>query len=114
MLGLKLIGLLCKVMNNVGYGLLLSQTLMAQDNNPSIDYGFRWVYLLFPFLPTLLLIKGTVVVIWHLLSALLNFFLCHDDGEDPTAAYSERRSDRIAFVIMVFALICIFLYLTRI
>lgn len=86
---------------------------MAQDNTPSIDYGFRWVYLLFPVLPTLLLVKGIAVVVWQLLSTLLHYILCHDDEEDPTASFSERQSNCIAFVIMIVALVCIFLYLNH-
>lgn len=57
------------------------------------DYGFRLVYLLFPFIPTWLILKKAATTLWEIL-------LTQDD-DDPLHVYTEDRSNRIAFLVML-------------
>lgn len=84
----------------------------ASDTNmewAKTNYGFRSVYLLFPFIPTWLVAKSFFLLLWHIVSSCFE----HDDN-DLASVYTEDRSNRVAFLILLAALLYFMQYLTSI
>lgn len=76
---------------------------------PTTDFGFRWFYLLFPFIPTWLIAKSFALLFRQIASS---FF--EKDDSTFASVYSEDRSNRIAFLILVLFLVTLFIYSTNI
>lgn len=70
------------------------------------DYGFRWFYLLYPFIPSWLIVKSLALLLWHIAYSSFE----HDDS-NLASVYTEDRSNRIAFLILLLFLIGLFVYL---
>jgi len=60
-------------------------------------YGFRWEYLLSPFIPTLLFLKKAPTVLWN--------FVHNSDDDDLLCVYTEDSSNRVAFLVMLLFLV---------
>ena len=79
-------------------------------NTRSLNYGFRWQFLLFPFLPTLLMCKYIALMVWaflHLLRSVITMPF-QDDGDNFGAYYSSRY--KTCVVLGLFAFLFILFY----
>lgn len=70
------------------------------------DYCFRWEFLLFPFIPSWLIAKSLALLLWHITCSCFE----HDDS-DLASVYTEDRSNRIAFLLLLLFLVGLFVYL---
>jgi len=82
-----------------------------RKEKPSTNFGFRWIYLAFPFLPTWYALRLVALLLWRLIGTLRSSLFERED--DILSVYGERRGNLAPFTLLVIFVIGFLVFLSR-